>query len=224
MVRLPRLKIDDTCYHTCYHVFNRANQKQEVFHDDQDFETFLSIVAHYKLKYKFKIYHLCPMPNPNHFHFEFKIKNAEILPKAMKDITLAYTNHHHRKYGTVGQLWQGRYKNMIVEEQEYADKLGGYIERNPVRAGLVKEPGEWRWSSYRFYAYGEPLRVLTKWQGEKIWVDLIDEDPMYNEFGKTSGERQKNYQEFVAELDDGRIKEELGLVEKRRGRPRKGGR
>jgi hypothetical protein len=43
----------------------------------------------------------------------------------MKDITLAYTNHHHRKYDPVGQLWQGRYKNMIVEEQEYADKLGG---------------------------------------------------------------------------------------------------
>jgi REP element-mobilizing transposase RayT len=58
-------------------------QKQEVFHNDQDFETFLSIVAHYKLKYKFKIYHLSLMPN--HFHFEFKIKNAEILPKAQSN-------------------------------------------------------------------------------------------------------------------------------------------
>jgi hypothetical protein len=45
---------------------------------------------------------------PNHFHFEFKIKNAEILPKAMEDITLAYTNHHHRKYDPVGQWWQGK--------------------------------------------------------------------------------------------------------------------
>jgi putative transposase len=215
MVRAPRLKIDNARYH----IFNRGNQKQVVFHDDQDFDAFLSILAHYKLKYKFKLYHLCPMPN--HFHLELKINRAEIMPKAMKDITLSYTNYYHQKYATVGQLWQGRYKSMIVEEQEYADKLGGYIERNPVRAGLVKEPGEWRWSSYRFYAYGEPLRVLTKWLGEEKEVDLIDEDPIYKEFGSMPAERQKNYREFIRELDDGRIKEELGLVERKRGRPRK---
>ena len=215
MVRGPRLKIDNARYH----IFNRGNQKQVIFHDEEDFEAFLSILAHYKLKYRFNLYHLCLMPN--HFHLDLRVDKGEIMCKAMKDITLAYTNHHHRKYGTVGQLWQGRYKNMIVEEKKYADKLGGYIERNPVRAGLVKKPEEWKWSSYRFYAYGEPMRILTKWLGKEKEVDLIDEDPTYKEFGLIPEERQKNYRRFIVELDDGKVKEKLGLIEKRRGRPRK---
>lgn len=216
MPRIARLKIDNILSH----VFNRGNQRQAVFRDDQDFESFLSITAHYKLKYGFKIYHQCPMPN--HFHFELKIEKAEILPKSMKDIALTYTNHYHRKYGTVGQLWQGRYKNTIIEEEKHSDKLGGYIERNPVRAGLIKEPGEWNWSSYNFYAYGKPLRILTTdLRGEKVWVDLIDEDPMYRFFGESQDERQKNYQKFIAEINDKEIKKELGLEKERRGRPKK---
>ena len=216
MPRIARLKINNSINH----VFNRGNQKQIIFHDDQDFETFLSIVAHYKLKYKLKLYHLCPMPN--HFHFELYIEKAEVLPKAMKDITLTYTNYYHRKYNTIGQLWQGRYKNMIIENEEYVDKLGGYIERNPVQAGLVAYSGEWRWSSYNFYAYGKQLRVLTtNLTGEKIWVDLIDEDPRYKYFGKTLIERQENYRKFITEMNDEEIRKELKLEEKKRGRPRR---
>ncbi len=216
MSRTARFKINNAINH----VFNRGNQKQVVFHDDQDFETFLSIIAHYKLKYGFKIYHQCLIPN--HFHFEFMIENAEVLPKAMRDITLTYSQYYHRKYGTCGQLWQGRYKNMVVEKEKYANRLGGYIEQNPVRAGLVTNPGQWKWSSYRFYAFGEPLRILTtNMKGEKVWVDLIDEDPMYAGFGETSAERQKNYREFIGSLDEEEIKKELGLEEKKRGRPRK---
>lgn len=64
----------------------------------------------------------------------------------MHDLTMTYSRYHHQKYQTVGYLWQGRYKNMIVEEGGYHQKLGGYIERNPVRAGLVTNPGDWKWS------------------------------------------------------------------------------
>ena len=138
MPRVAGLKMDNAIYH----IFNRGNQRQEVFHDEEDFQTFLSILVHYKLKYGFKNYHFILIPN--HFHFIWWIKNAEIMPKAMKEITLAYTNVHHRKYNTIGHLWQGRYKNMIVEEEKYLDRLAGYVERNAVRAGLVKEPGQWK--------------------------------------------------------------------------------
>ncbi len=156
---------------------------------------------------------------PNHFHFEFMIEDAEILPRAMKEITLTYSQYYHRKYDTVGQLWQGRYKNMVVQDEKYFDKLGGYIERNPVRAGLVGDPGEWKWSSYRFYAYGELFKVLTTdLRGEKIRVDLIDEDPIYKNFGSVEIERQKNYRKFIGELNDEELTKELKLI-KRRGRP-----
>jgi len=215
MPRIARIIFDNAICH----IFNRGNAKQTVFHDDEDFEHFLYILAYYKEKYGFKMYHLCPMPN--HFHFEWEIPQAKILAVAMHDITFTYTNYHHRKYKTVGYLWQGRYKNMIVEKGDYQLKLGGYIERNPVRAGLVERPEDWRWSSYMFYAFGEPMQLWIKFKGSRKLVNLIDEDPIYQGFGQSATERQKVYQEFILAMDDEKVREELGLVERLRGRPRK---
>ena len=199
------------------HIFNRGNAKQEVFHDEEDFKHFLYILAYFKEKYRFKTYHLCSMPN--HFHFLWQISQAKVLSQAMHDVSQTYTKFHHQKYHKVGYLWQGRFKNMIVEKEEYLLKLGAYIERNPVRAGLVKKSEDWRWSSYRFYAFGEPLRVWVKIEGILKPVDLIDEDPLYKNLSQNPIERQKIYREFIESLNDEEIKEEFRLKEKR-GRPR----
>jgi len=152
---------------------------------------------------------------PNHFHFEPWVAEGKILPLAMHDITQTYTRYYHQKYGTVGYLWQGRYKNMVVEEGDYHQKLGGYIERNPVRAGLVARPEDWRLSSYRFYAFGEPIRMKIKRGGIEKWVDLVDEDPLYCQFGETPAERQKHYRDFVWEMEDEAMKKYLGLGERK---------
>jgi len=214
MPRTARIIFDNAICH----IFNRGNAKQEIFRDEEDFEHFLFILAYFKEKYGFKMYHLCPMPN--HFHFLWQISKAKILSQAMHDITQTYTKFHHQKYQTVGYLWQGRFKNMIVEKEEYLLKLGAYIERNPVRAWLVKKPEDWKWSSYRFYAFREPMRVWVKIEGILKPVDLIDEDPLYKNFSQNPIERQKIYREFIYSLNDNEIKEEFGLKE-RRGRPRK---
>jgi putative transposase len=216
MPRIARIVFDSALIH----IFNRGNARQIVFHDDEDFEHFLYIVAYFKDKYGFKMYHLCPMPN--HFHFEWEIPKAKILSPAMRDITLTYTQYHHKKYQTIGYLWQGRFKNMIVEKGDYQLMLGAYIERNPVRAGLVEKPEDWRWSSYRFYAFGEPMKFWIKVGGIKKCVDLIDENPIYLNFGKSPAERQKIYQKFVEALNEERMREEFGFVERPKGRPRKG--
>jgi putative transposase len=216
MPRIARIVFDNALLH----IFNRGNAKQIVFHDDEDFEHFLYILAYFKEKYGFKMYHLCPMPN--HFHFEWEIPQAKILSPAMHDITQTYTRYHHQKYQTVGYLWQGRFKNLIVEKGDYQLLLGGYIERNPVRAGLVERPEDWRWSSYRFYAFGEPMRLWIKVNGMKKCVDLIDEDPIYRNFSNDPAERQKLYRQFISAMNDEVVRQELGLVERRRGRPRKG--
>ena len=76
-------------------------------------------------------------------------------------------------------------------------------------------------SSYRFYAFGEPMQRWIKFKGRKKIVNLIDEDPIYQGFGQTPAERQKAYREFIAAMDDGAVRQELGLVERSRGRPRK---
>jgi len=211
MPRVARLIIDNSIWH----IFNRGNAKQEIFHQESDFEHFRYILAYYKVRYgnNFKLYHHCLMPN--HFHFEAEIKEGRILPKIMHDITQTYTNYHHQNYRTVGYLWQGRYKNMIVEKGDYHQKLGAYIERNPVRAGLVERPEDWKYSSYRYYAFGKPIGVYVKVGGVKKWVSLVDEDPFYLELGSTPGERQKNYRQLVGSLDDEIVREELGLKERK---------
>lgn len=209
MPRVARLIFDEAIWH----IFNRGNGKQIVFHDDEDFEHFIYILAYYKAQYGFKLYHHCLMPN--HFHLGPEVKEGKILPKVMHDISQTYTKYHHEKYQTVGYLWQGRYKNMIVEKGDYHQKLGGYIERNPVRAGLVKDPADWKWSSYRFYAFGEPMRVKIKIGEEKRWVDLVDEDPLYQEFGQSPAERQKNYQAFILGMDDEVVRKYLGFGERK---------
>lgn len=209
MPRVARLILDDAIFH----VFNRGNAKRTVFHDDKDFEHFIYILAYYKDQYGFQLYHHCLIPN--HFHFEPKVREGKILPLAMHDITQTYTKYYHQKYGTVGYLWQGRYKNMVVEEGDYHQKLGGYIERNPVRTGLVARPEDWRWSSYRFYAFGEPMRVKIKRGGTERWVELVDEDPFYCQFGQTPAERQKNYRDFVWGMEDEAMKKYLGLEERK---------
>lgn len=204
MPRGRRLTLDNGIFH----IINRGNARQDIFHDDEDFEKFLYILARYKDKFGFKMYHFCLLPN--HHHFEWEIPKAQILSKAMQRISLSYSRYNHAKYQTVGYLWQGRFKNMIVEKEDYAIQLGAYIERNPKRATLVTDPGDWKWSSYRFYAYGEPMRVyISKENGVKKWIDLIDQDPFYDGFGETLIERQKNYQEFVLGIEDDKIRKRL---------------
>lgn len=208
MPRGPRLALDNSIFH----IVNRGNARQEVFHDEGDFEKFLSIVAYYKDQWGFKVYHLCLMPN--HFHFLWQVKEAKILSQAMHDISVTYTRAHHRKYNTVGYLWQGRFKNMIIESNNYLLSCGAYIERNAKRAGLVKAPEDWRWSSYRFYAFGEPMLIpITNRKGEKKIVALIDENPFYKDFGKTQEERERNYRRLAKEMDKEAMREKFGFKE-----------
>ena len=84
----------------------------------------------------------------------------------------------------MGRFWQGRFYSKTVEDDKYLLTAGLYIERNPVKAGLVKDPAEYEWSSYKVYAYG------TK-------DCLVDLDPHYLSLGNTQEERQRAYREIM---------------------------
>jgi putative transposase len=70
----------------------------------------------------------------------------------MAGLLRAYTHHVHRRHGLVGRMWQGRFKSPAIEAERYALSCGSYIERNPLEAGLVAQPWDYRWSSCRAYA------------------------------------------------------------------------
>jgi putative transposase len=166
-----------------FHVVQRGNNKQTVFREEEDFEKFLSIIRKYISKFKVEIYHYCLMKN--HIHILLKIFKKETLAKIMQGIFQSYRFYYKRKYGYIGYLYQGRYKSQLIQDDSYLSECGRYIERNPVRAGIVKRPYDYKWSSCKHYVYGE---------GD----DIITENPLYESFGKTIENRRSAYREYVS--------------------------
>ncbi len=166
------------------HILTRGNNRQHVFEDNVDYETYLDFLKKYKQENNILIYHYCIMPN--HVHLLVGITPESNLAKFMKQINLAYLYHYKKKYNYHGHLWQGRYKSLLISKDEYLIACGRYIELNPVKARLAKETKEYKWSSYNAYAYG------TR-------DGIVDYNPVYLDWGKTDNDRQKNYQEDAGE-------------------------
>ena len=120
----------------------------------------------------------------NHFHLLMKITDAITLSKIMQGLQLAYFHYFNKRYGYTGRFWQGRFHSKPIEDEKYLLTAGLYIEKNPVRAGLVKNPTEYKWSSYNVYAYG-------------IKDPLIDLDPHYLSLDNNKKERERIYKEIM---------------------------
>ncbi|MBU0547982.1 MAG: transposase [Candidatus Omnitrophica bacterium] len=142
MPRPSRLIIDNSIHH----VIARGNQKQITFIDECDFLRYLDLLKHYKHKYRFELYGYCLMPN--HIHLIIKVLLGKDLQKIMQGLNQTYTIWFNEKYNKAGHLWQGRYKDMLVQEDKYLLDCITYVEFNPARANLVKSPAEYRWCSW----------------------------------------------------------------------------
>lgn len=142
----------------CYHIIQRGNQKQNIFLEDEDFKNYLEIVLHYKRKYGFKLYAYCLMPN--HIHLILEVKKVSDLAKIMQGIALTYTLWFNKKYKKVGHLWQGRFKNMVIQKDKYLIDCLNYIECNPVRANLTSSPLDYSWSSWKYRTLNIESKLL----------------------------------------------------------------
>ena len=133
-------------HNACYHIFTRGNQKQNVFLEDEDFQFYLSQLKRYKRKYQFLLYAYCLMPN--HVHLLGEPLSPEKLPKLMQCLQRSYTAYFNEKYDKVGHLWQGRFKTKIITKDQYLITCFNYIEYNPIRSNLAKNPQEYKFCSY----------------------------------------------------------------------------
>jgi len=151
-----------------YHVLNRGNRKQTVFHSQKDYIDFFEFMKKAKEKFPIKIFAYCLMPN--HYHFVLMPIQSDHLGKWIHWFTTVHAGKHHFYNQTSGHIWQGRFKNIFVQDDYHFDTVIKYTERNPVRAGLVNAPSNWPWSSYK-----ESL-------GEKSYA-LLDERPINLQVG-----------------------------------------
>jgi len=143
MARAPRVDVGDLIYH----VINRANGRQQIFHTPADYQHFERLLGEAKDRTDMRI--LAYVLMPNHWHLVLSSKNDGDVQKFMHWLTLTHTQQYHVQTKTIGygHLYQGRYKSFLIEKESYLLTVIKYVERNPVRARLSKTVENWKWGS-----------------------------------------------------------------------------
>src|SRR3989338_6411556 len=168
-----------------YHVMNRGTARCNIFHEDSDRECFLNLLHAIHNRYRVEIHAYCLMGN--HYHILIRTQIAN-LSRAIHYLNGVYSHQFNIAKRRDGPLFRGRFKSIIVDAEDYLLRLSRYIHLNPVAAGLINKPEEYRWSSYR--AYLNP-RSAPSW--------LITKEVL-SRFGAQL--RTQKYREFVHEVVD----------------------
>jgi putative transposase len=205
-----------------YHVLNRGNGKQTVFHKDQDYQAFFDLLKEAKARYPIKIFAYCLMPN--HFHLVLMPTQGKDLSRYMQWLMTSHVRRYHRHYGTSGHVWQGRFKSFIIQEDAHLLTLIRYVEGNPVRASLVKSAREWPWSSHQASADEKAIKLLDEIPVELpyAWSKFVDDPLTENELQRLR-ESVNRQAPFGARTWQSNICKKLGLESsiRHRGRPKK---
>jgi len=180
-----------------YHVTSRGNERKAVFKSKRDREKFLEYLETATERYGAIIHAYCLMDN--HYHLLLETPAAN-LSQIIRHINSAYTTYFNVKRARSGHLFQGRFKAILVEKDEYAKELSRYIHLNPVRAKMVETPGDYPWSSYSFYI------------GKKASPQWLHRDFILGYFGEKPSVSQIGYGKFVKSLIDQDYESPLGEV------------
>jgi REP element-mobilizing transposase RayT len=184
MPRQPRIKDE----FSLYHVILRGNERKKIFENDGDKREFLSILNKSKEKYNFLIHAYCIMDN--HVHLIIN-SNGNDISLLMKSINISYALYYNNKYKRCGHLFQDRFKSERIDDDTYLLQLSKYIHRNPVKAGIVREAGDYYWSSFRLY-------IEDKHDSEC----LVETDKLLSQIAMVRTKAIQEYLKFVSEKDD----------------------
>jgi putative transposase len=145
-----------------YHVLNRAVGRRTVFRKDEDYAAFERVLAEAGDFQPMRLLAFCLMPN--HWHLVLWPAADGDLSRYVRWVTVTHTQRYHAHYKTAGTgpLYQGRFKSFPVQAGEHFTTVCRYVERNALRAGLVKAAERWRWSSLYHAAHGRPA-WLSDW-------------------------------------------------------------
>jgi putative transposase len=184
MARLPRICLPGIPQH----VIQRGNNRQACFGSDEDFVAYAHWLEEYARQFDVAIHAWVFMTN--HVHLLVTPATGDGVSYLMQALGRRYVRYFNYSYRRSGTLWEGRFKSCVVDAEDYLLLCQRYIELNPVRAGMVTSPGDYRWSSYRANGLG---------RSEVCWTP----HPAYLSLGHTPAERSEAYQAlFCYELDD----------------------
>ena len=174
-----------------YHWIVRGMNKKHLFHHGKDFQRFRELILEYKIIYSILVYHYCFMTN--HVHMLIQTARLNQLAKFSHYVQRRYAYYYCGKYKWTGSVFQRGYRSIVIERDEYLLECGRYIERNPIKAKLAKAAGDYIYSSFDYYAKGNP-------------DELLDVSPAYLGLSPDLTERKRIYADYVNQT---RIQEEM---------------
>ncbi len=155
MARLPRLVVPGAPLH----LIQRGNNRSATFFTADDYKRYGEVLLEASQRFGCAIHAYVLMTN--HVHLLLTPGDGRGPARMMQAIGRAFVRHVNARYRRTGTLWEGRYRSTLVDSDQYLLACSRYIELNPVRAQMVEQPGQYRWSSHRHNAYGEPDDLIT---------------------------------------------------------------
>ena len=165
-----------------YHVTSPGDRREAIYDDDLDRTRWLEIIAQVCDRFNWRIHAYCLMDN--HYHLVIETVDGN-LSKGMRQLNGVYTQYYNRRHGRSGHVFQGRYKAIHVDKENYLLELARYVVLNPVRASMVADVINWPWSSY-------PAAV-----GHCSSPDWLETDWLLSHFGKQRKRARTKYVDFV---------------------------
>ena len=180
MARLPRFVLAGQAHH----IIQRGNNRQVIVIDDRDREQFLAMLQESAAAHQVAVHAYVLMDN--HVHLLASPERPEGLSRMMQSLGRRYVGWFNHRYERSGTLWEGRFRAALIEGEHHLMACIRYIELNPLRAGLLASPAEYRWSSGAHH-------LGRRRDG------LITEHPMFWQLGNTPFEREAAYRELLAQ-------------------------
>lgn len=160
-----------------YHVYNRVTRGEAVFHEEDLAERFVSLLREVMVRDELTVFAWVLMSN----HYHLAVRTGPIsLDRPMRSLQQRITRCFNARHSVYGPLWQGRYRAKMVEEQRYLDRLVAYIHLNPVSAGVVTDPAEYRWTGHRDLI-------------GRVGKPIVDVDEVLHQFGGTRRTARSRY-------------------------------
>jgi putative transposase len=164
-----------------YHVYNRGVNRQPIFLAKENWGFFIQRLREYFLPEYADIIAYCLMPT--HYHLSVHLHHDDFGMQVMQPFGTSYTKAINKQHDRVGPLFQGRFRAVLVKDDAYLTNLTKYIHLNPVKAGLVKEPTAWPYSSYSDYiglrdgTLPKPMIILNRFPSRQAYRTYVEEEP-----------------------------------------------
>lgn len=193
-----------------YHVMLRGINHQTIFEDEEDNQKFLETLKDYQKTSGYTLYAYCLMGN--HIHLLIKEGEEEDIGTSFKRIGVSYVYWYNWKYERRGHMFQDRFKSEVVENDEYFQVVIRYIHQNPLKAGIVKDVGDYRWSSYNEYIGSRDSGAASKLCEIDFALDMLSRNrkqaiELFKKYNNTKNEDQCMDFDQVKRLNDSEARE-----------------